>query len=529
MTADSTPLGEVDATRRLTVRRLLNLDAARSALPEVLAGARELDRPVRWVRECSGWQDAGHAEAGDLVILSSPGDGAASDATAAIAALAEAGVAALWFPLGHGAPAALVETADHLGLPLIALRGTTEPGRIAQEALTVVLRRTATIQRSMLRAEAHLLQTVAGGGSIDELLTALAQLLDNPVALLAANGQLIAAANPTRLPRDPFDSWPAPPDSGELVAMADLPAPDNEPARCLRSYSSGVPLPEFTTPLLEHAAGLASIISPTAPARARDARMRFDAMQAMRGDDTLPSVSARLRRAGFRPDRSHLIPFVIRNDRDSFLEIDEWGDVAISIQEQWPGGQESLIVSRTDDSSVHGLLAVRSSADRTRAPQALASIVATVFDSIELLPPHLVVGEPVPLKEVRDELIATTQAAFVLSARGEHADHGAWVRARSVELARYLWTLRASADAPLFVRRALGRLTTAPAGQDHLLTTLRVYCETLGQKAEAARRLHLNRQTLYARLQRIEEIAEVDLDDPETIVMLYLALRLHSA
>lgn len=515
--------GDVGSLRPLTVGGFLQLTSVRAAAPEVIAAARGLERTIRWVHECETWSEALDADAGSLVLFGDqPGP------VPPIALLAERGLAALCLPQHDHAPALdgkSIAAAEAAGLPVVALHEIPRSDWIVREAVTRILRRTAVVQQSVLSADARLLATVSSGGSVDELLSVLAELLDNPVAMVAANGQLIAAANPARLPRDPFDSWPAPADGGPPVIAA-LPATDNEPARSLRAYSRGARLPEHTAAVLEHAAGLASIVSPAAPARAKDARMRFDAMQSLRGDDTVSGVAARLRRAGFRADRSLLVAFVIRNDRDSFLEIDEWSDVAVSIQEQWPGGQDSLIISRSDDSSAHGLLAVRSSGEQHRAIDTLAGIVATVFDSIELLPPHLVVGEPTNLPEVRDELVATTQAAYVLSARGEHADQGSWTPARRVELARYLWNLQGSAEAPLFVRRALGELSAMPAGQDHLLSTLKIYCETLGQKAEAARRLHLNRQTLYARLQRIEEIARVDLDDPETIVMLYLAMRL---
>ena len=46
-----------------------------------------------------------------------------------------------------------------------------------------------------------------------------------------------------------------------------------------------------------------------------------------------------------------------------------------------------------------------------------------------------------------------------------------------------------------------------------------------GRKAETARELHLNRQTLYNRLARISELLGTDLDDPQTVLALSLALR----
>lgn len=57
------------------------------------------------------------------------------------------------------------------------------------------------------------------------------------------------------------------------------------------------------------------------------------------------------------------------------------------------------------------------------------------------------------------------------------------------------------------------------------LPTLETYLAHAGRKAETARELHLNRQTLYNRLARIGELLGTDLDDPQTVLALSLALR----
>jgi purine catabolism regulator len=58
-----------------------------------------------------------------------------------------------------------------------------------------------------------------------------------------------------------------------------------------------------------------------------------------------------------------------------------------------------------------------------------------------------------------------------------------------------------------------------------MLETLRVLIEHGGRKASAARALHLDRGSLYPRLQRIEELLGVDLADPRTLLSLHLALE----
>ena len=58
-----------------------------------------------------------------------------------------------------------------------------------------------------------------------------------------------------------------------------------------------------------------------------------------------------------------------------------------------------------------------------------------------------------------------------------------------------------------------------------LLETLEAYLAAGGRKAEAARALHLERQSLYLRLRRIEETLGVSLDDEDVVLGLHLAVR----
>jgi purine catabolism regulator len=77
-----------------------------------------------------------------------------------------------------------------------------------------------------------------------------------------------------------------------------------------------------------------------------------------------------------------------------------------------------------------------------------------------------------------------------------------------------------------FVREQLGPLLDErDARASELLRTLEIYLERGGRKAEAARALHLERQSLYGRLERIEKTLEAPLDDPDTLLGLHLAVR----
>ena len=101
-----------------------------------------------------------------------------------------------------------------------------------------------------------------------------------------------------------------------------------------------------------------------------------------------------------------------------------------------------------------------------------------------------------------------------------------WHDARRPGVADLLHDLRDTPELDAFVDEQLGPLLDGrPARARALLETLEAYLAAGGRKAEAARALHLERQSLYLRLRRIEELLGVSLDDEDAVLGLHLALR----
>lgn len=77
-----------------------------------------------------------------------------------------------------------------------------------------------------------------------------------------------------------------------------------------------------------------------------------------------------------------------------------------------------------------------------------------------------------------------------------------------------------------FVEAELGPLLDRDAAaRTHLLETLRAYLDSGGHKAAAARALHLERRSLYYRLEKIEQLLGKDVDDAPTRLRLEVALQ----
>jgi PucR family transcriptional regulator, purine catabolism regulatory protein len=101
-----------------------------------------------------------------------------------------------------------------------------------------------------------------------------------------------------------------------------------------------------------------------------------------------------------------------------------------------------------------------------------------------------------------------------------------WRDARHRTLADLLFAIRTSPELLAFTRDQLGTLFEEPDPRSReLLRTLEVYLACSARKADAARALHLTRQSLYMRLERIEKLLGIDLDDSDTQLGLHLAVR----
>ncbi len=94
-------------------------------------------------------------------------------------------------------------------------------------------------------------------------------------------------------------------------------------------------------------------------------------------------------------------------------------------------------------------------------------------------------------------------------------------------LDRLLLTFREHPELTRFYQETMGKVAVLDAkGDGELLRTLDAYFACNGSPTEASTRLHVHRNTLLYRLQRIRALAEIDLDDPEVRLSLQVALRI---
>jgi len=91
---------------------------------------------------------------------------------------------------------------------------------------------------------------------------------------------------------------------------------------------------------------------------------------------------------------------------------------------------------------------------------------------------------------------------------------------------RLLSLLADSPELRKFYYETLGELAGNSMANAEFITTLEAFFEEHGNLTRTAKRLHVHRNTLLYRMERIREISGLDLDNPETRLAVHLALRI---
>ncbi len=513
----------------------------RRALPEVVAGHAQLDRTVRWVHVVDVPDPDELLRGGELVLSTGLGSGEAEDTQRAfVRSLVDQGAAGLLIELGYTykreLPAALVDEAEQRGLPLII---THRPSRFVDmtEAVhsALVDRRVALLHRSQQTAD-RLTAIVLEERGLGALLDELARTLQNPVALENIAGQLVGFA--------PYEST-----EQELLEAhleyrrAREPGQLRGPGWLAVEVSwQGRPWGQLTVLELDATVAPEDIVvlerGAQAVALALMQEQQEDQLRARAsGTFLVDLMQARLsdadagRRAlalDFAPRRGQLLAGALawRSER--------WTAVASTPERAWtvlmPGIRAAAGGERQVLLGLHGatLLFVRASGEGEPETAALDRLAAEL-------------RAPLRRRELTDADAALAfggvdtgwtglgrrlerAAAAALAARATAP--ALWRDARHRSLTDLLYAMRSSPELLAFTRDQLGPLFDERDQRSRdLLRTLEAYLASSGRKSDTARALHLTRQSLYMRLERLAQVLGVDLDDEDVLLSLHLAVR----
>lgn len=534
----------------ITVRRALELPGLRSGLPEVVAGAERLQRTVRWVHAGEVPNIASLLKGGELLLTTGYGVGTRpAEQRAFVRKLAERGIAALVIELGQRfarLPAALVETARAAGMPLVQLHREVPFVTVTEEIHTEIVNGHYALLQRAEEVHRRCTDALLGGGGVPQVLRILAEFSGNPVFLETADGQLLYAAGAEDDITDPLQVWEGmrgthqdePPGGAVLVDVpGGGPGAGSVRARLVLLPVSGTLAPVHRIAAERAAGSLAVVLMQARQEEELAARGRGDFLTDLaEGRITPDDAPAQARVLGFKPTGSGpLLPVVMRLPGTPETPMGPspgggWAVLARAVSEELASvGVPVLLGVRPVEGRVPLLLGLRSDSERTAVADRVAAALRAGVARAGMQraggpPPVVVVGGAGGWAAAAAGLRHAAETAT--AAQG--LDDRPWFDARRLDIDLLLWRLsRRDEDAlAAFVERAIGPL------QEHdrrakppLLPTLQTYLAHAGRKAETARELHLNRQTLYNRLARIGELLGTDLDDPQTVLALSLALR----
>lgn len=518
-----------------TIADALELPIMREGVPEVLAGAEQLSRPIRWVHSGEFPDMPAVLKGGELLLT----HGMSIHTQQArrrryVADLARAGLAGLILELGspiRRIPVEVVDEARRQQLPLIVLHRP-----IPWIEVTEIVHRTIVSRQDALIAHGQELHDrfaaiLIGGGGVAEVLQALADMVENPV-VLSREGELIYAAA-----RGLDDDVLA---SGWESAARELPgAPAVLTARVAAAGDAewGIVTAVGLQRALDHldAVALQRAVPMLALAFLRadeehllTARARGEFLDALINPDAPLAEHRAHRRAGavgFATRSSWLLP-AAADLAAGHGRMDErrWSLVARDVRRELNSRSIPVVIG-TPTRHRHLALAAGLANPEHRATtgeilaEALDSALRRVGSDATIV---LCVG---PLAASWRELGPALRETVGAVPAMRHAPPRAWHDVSRPDLRRLLWALREDPNLVEFVQSVLAPLQEADAQRGQLLQTLEALCAHGGRKADTARALHLTRQSLYKRLARLESVLGVDLGEEDQLLGLHLALR----
>jgi PucR family transcriptional regulator, purine catabolism regulatory protein len=494
-----------DILSYVILRQVLDHPVLQPARPVLLSGDDHVDHAVRWVHTADLY-DIAPLLRGDEILLTNGVGLVGVDETGRrlyVRRLAESGVAGLLFEVGRtfaDVPADMVDEARAVGLPVVELQPVLRFTEVAEAINSELIDRSVARLRHADEISRTLSEALARGASLGELIEQIGTTLGTWVKLSDYAGRVVVAAGDA----DPNDTDP----SSEAPVLVE-----------------GTAWGRLTV----GAAGVAEVLVEAVMDRAPTVlglcliREQKDVAGALRAQQLLLDqlgtnqsvdrglLETRMSAAGVATsDHEYACVAVDPRRVESAAKvvdglIRQAGHGVFGLVE---GTLCALVAGQTDETSPNLAHVVRSAARDVLPRQArLCAVVGRA------------VRDPSDLPRAMSEARATLSLGQDL-----HLTQPI-VGVQTLALERML-AAHGNLDATRrFVEDQIGVLQRADSAKSGQLShTLEVFAACGGNKADAAKRLHMRRQSLYYRLDQIAKLLDVDLDDPKQLVTLAVAV-----
>jgi PucR family transcriptional regulator, purine catabolism regulatory protein len=494
-----------DILSYVILRQVLDHPVLQPARPVLLSGDDHVDHAVRWVHTADLY-DIAPLLRGDEILLTNGVGLIGVDETGRrlyVRRLAESGVAGLLFEVGRtfaDVPADMVDEARVVGLPVVELQPVLRFTEVAEAINSELIDRSVARLRHADEISRTLSEALARGASLGELIEQIGTALGTWVKLSDYAGRVVVAAGEV----DPNDADP----SAEAPVLVE-----------------GTAWGRLTV----GAAGVAEVLVEAVMDRAPTVlglcliREQKDVAGALRAQQLLLDqlgtnqsvdrglLETRMRAAGVATsDHEYACVAVDPRRVESAAKvvdrlIRQAGHGVFGLVE---GTLCALVAGQTDETSPNLAHVVRAAARDVLPRQArLCAVVGRA------------VRDPSDLPRAMSEARATLSLGQDL-----HLTQPI-VGVQALALERML-AAHGNLDATRrFVEDQIGVLQRADSAKSGQLShTLEVLAACGGNKADAAKRLHMRRQSLYYRLDQIAKLLDVDLDDPKQLVTLTVAV-----
>ncbi|WP_030947033.1 PucR family transcriptional regulator [Streptomyces sp. NRRL S-646] len=507
----------------LSVRQVLTLERVLAGEPEVVAGAAQLDRPVRWVHVAEA-PDVGVMLSGGEMVLTTGVLLAGDEEKQAeyIRSLHRAEAAAVVLGLGRAFPSppdVMRRVAERCGLPMIVLHRPFPFAELTEEVQARLVRRKFAAVSLSESVRTALTGLITAGAPLQRLLDEIAQHSACPVVVTNLAHRVLATAGERPAVDDVLRDWEriarqAGGSEGDGWIRAELGGRGERWGQImLCGYRGDTATGRLLADRAAEALVLHRMLGGTSAHTWEEQSAQSLLTDLVSGVVPARQLLPRARAAGLPVNRRTFVPLVVRDadlaQLDRVLRLLGLSGLVAELADE----ATAVLLSLARDQDAAALTAHFAARLRTESGSTKTVVAAadprTAWDDV-----------PAGLREAQHVADAVADSSAAL-------DLPAVVRLKDVHLRGLIRLLRDDPYVQSFAERELDGLLCS--ADEDLLSVLRTYLATGRNKSRTAQLHHVSRPALYRRLEAIQGRLGVDLDDFEQAASVHIALLAHDA